>query len=162
MSKRQRGSRSRPVRRAGRPARSPSRHPRDWFETIVDRALADVDPRLAPALDEVAVVIEDWPSPEDLREQGLGEDDWIYGLYDGAVRGQSTDWPRKVIIFREALEEDFPDPDDLEEEIRLTVEHELAHYFGAEDHYHDDRGGDGDGGRPKGLRARLWDWLVHP
>ena len=35
----------------------------------------------APALDEVAVVIEDWPSPEDLREQGLDEDDWIYDQY---------------------------------------------------------------------------------
>ena len=49
-------------------------------------------------------------------------------------------------------------------EIRLTVEHELAHYFGAEDHYHDDRARGGRDGarRPKGLRARLWDWLIHP
>ncbi len=159
MSKQKRGSRAHRVRRSYRPG---SNHPRDWFETIVDRALRTVDPELAPALDEVAVVIEDWPSPEDLREQGLDEDDWIYGLYDGAVRGQTTDWPRKVIIFREALEEDFPDPVDLEREIRLTVEHELAHYFGAEDHY-DHHAAEGDAeARPKGIRARMWDWLIHP
>ncbi len=164
MSKRKRGQQTYMVRRASRGGPTGSRRPADWFETVVDRAIATVDPTLAPALDEVAVVIEDWPTREDLHEQGLDEDDGIYGLYDGEVRGLTTEWPRKVIIFRGPLEEDFPDPDELEEEIRLTVEHELAHYFGAEDHYDHDhpRAGDGDARRPKGLRARLWDWLIHP
>jgi predicted Zn-dependent protease with MMP-like domain len=163
MSKRQRGNRARPVRRAGRPVHAPSRHPRDWFETVVRHVEDTLPPDLAPALDEVAVVVEDWPTREDLQDQGLDEDDWIYGLYDGAVKGMTTDWPRKVIIFRGPLEEDFPDPHELEHEIRLTVEHELAHYFGAEDHY--DRPGEGrsgEGPRPRGILARVWDWIIHP
>jgi predicted Zn-dependent protease with MMP-like domain len=91
----------------------------------------------AAALDEVAVVIEDEPTVEQLREQGLPDDEWLYGLYEGTPRTEwGADWapfPNKITIYRLPLEEDFPDPDDLAEEIEITVIHELAHHLGIDE-----------------------------
>ena len=132
MPKRPRGHRSRAVRRPPRPSRHHAR-----FEQIVDRVLASIPAPFAAALEEVAVVIEDEPSVEQLREQGLPDDEWLYGLYEGVARTEwGADWapfPNKITIFRLPLEEDFPDPDDLAEEIEITVIHELAHHLGIDE-----------------------------
>ena len=127
MAKRRRGSRSAPARA--------SRH--RPFEELVDRALASIPMPFAAALDEVAVVIADEPSPDQRRENDLSPDDTLYGLYEGIPR---TDWgadgaaiPDRIILFRLPLEEDFPDPDDLADEVWVTVVHELAHHLGIDD-----------------------------
>jgi predicted Zn-dependent protease with MMP-like domain len=130
MVKRRRGSRT--VR--FRPPR-PDRHMP--FEQLVDRALAGIPMPFAAALDEVAVVIEDAPTRDQLRSNDLGDDDWLYGLYEGVPRTEwAADWatmPNKISLFRFPLEADFPDPEDLEEEVRITVIHELAHHLGIDD-----------------------------
>jgi predicted Zn-dependent protease with MMP-like domain len=127
MVKRRRGSRTAPSRA--------SRH--RPFEELVDRAIASIPMPFAAALDEVAIIIEDEPTPDQLREQGLALDDSMYGLYDGVPR---TDWgadgvpfPDRIVLFRLPLEEDFPDPDDLADEVWVTVVHELAHHLGIEE-----------------------------
>jgi predicted Zn-dependent protease with MMP-like domain len=127
MVKRRRGSRSAPPRAS---------HHRP-FEQLVDRAIASIPMPFAAALDEVAIVIEDEPSPEQRRENGLERDDTLYGLYEGVPR---TDWgadgaaiPDRILLFRLPLEEDFPDPDDLADEVWVTVVHELAHHLGIDD-----------------------------
>jgi predicted Zn-dependent protease with MMP-like domain len=89
------------------------------------------------ALEDVAIVIEDEPSPDQRRDNELGPDDTLYGLYEGVPRTESgADWvavPNKISLFRLPLEEDFPDPDDLADEVRMTVIHELAHHLGIDD-----------------------------
>ncbi len=127
MSKRRRGSHlARPV--PGRQAR---------FERLVERALDGIPMPFAAALREVAVVIEDEPSRAQRRENGLGPDETLYGLYEGVPRTEwGADWvivPNKITLFRRPLEEDYPDPLDLEEEVRITVIHELAHHLGIDD-----------------------------
>jgi len=96
------------------------------------------------ALDEVAIVIEDEPSPDQRRENDLGPDDTLYGLYEGVPRTEwGADWvpvPNKISLFRLPLEEDFPDPDDLADEVRITVIHELAHHLGIDDERLDELG----------------------
>ena len=91
----------------------------------------------AAALEEVAVVIEDAPTPEQLRANDLPEDEWLYGLYEGVPRTEwGADWiavPNKISLFRFPLEADFADPEDLEDEVRITVVHELAHHLGIDD-----------------------------
>jgi predicted Zn-dependent protease with MMP-like domain len=89
------------------------------------------------ALREVAVVIEDEPSSAQRRENDLGPDETLYGLYEGTPK---TEWgadsvpaPNKISLFRLPLESDFADPDDLADEVRLTVIHELAHHLGIDD-----------------------------
>ena len=91
----------------------------------------------AAALDEVAVVIEDEPTPDQLRENDLEHDDTLYGLYEGVARTEyGADWivvPNRISLFRLPLEADFADPDELADEIRITVIHELAHHLGIDD-----------------------------
>jgi predicted Zn-dependent protease with MMP-like domain len=130
MVKRRRGSRT------GRPLRSPiARHRR--FEDLVEEALAAIPMPFAAALDEVAIVIEDEPTPEQLRDNELTPDDTLYGLYEGVARTEyGADWlvvPNRISLFRLPLEADFADPDDLADEVRLTVIHELAHHLGIDD-----------------------------
>ena len=89
------------------------------------------------ALDEVAIVIEDDATDEQLDIAGLGRDDALYGLYEGTPRtawgADLVPFPNKISLFRIPLEEDFPDPDDLADEVRVTVIHELAHHLGIDD-----------------------------
>jgi predicted Zn-dependent protease with MMP-like domain len=137
MPKRRRGSRAaRCSRRGG------GRHER--FERLVARALAAIPSPFRDALHEVAVVIEDEPSADQRRENELGPDDVLYGLYEGVPR---TEWgadsvpvPNKITLFRLVLEDDFPDPDDLADEVRITVVHELAHHLGIDDERLDELG----------------------
>ena len=130
MPRRRRGSRS--VRSHGQRA---VRH--DRFERLVERALAGIPMPFRAALEDVAIVIEDEPSPDQRRDNELGPDDTLYGLYEGVPRTEwGADWvavPNKISLFRLPLEEDFPDPDDLADEVRMTVIHELAHHLGIDD-----------------------------
>jgi len=79
-------------------------------------------------------VVEESATRRQLRESGLGPDDGLYGLYEGVARTEyGADWafvPNKITLFSNALLEDFPDPADLEREVRITVVHELAHHLG--------------------------------
>jgi predicted Zn-dependent protease with MMP-like domain len=129
MTKRRRGSRT-----AGRRPR-PLRHER--FDQLVDRAVASIPQPFRSALDEIALVIADEPTPDQRRENGLGPDETLYGLYDGvpldAWDGDGWPVPTRIIVFRLPLEQDFPDPEDLAEEVRITILHELAHHLGIED-----------------------------
>jgi predicted Zn-dependent protease with MMP-like domain len=133
MVKRRRGSRTAYSARALRPR--PARH--RPFEELVERALAGIPMPFAAALDEVAVVIEDAPTRAQLRANELPDDEWLYGLYEGVPRTEwGADWaaaPNKISLFRFPLESDFADPDELEDEVRITVIHELAHHLGIDD-----------------------------
>src|SRR5919112_2290296 len=104
------------------------------FEALVDRAIAAIPEPYSDALREVAIVIEDEPSDEQLADNGLDLDDSMYGLYEGVPRTEyAADWaasPNRITLFRVPLEEDFPDARELEAEVRMTVLHELAHHLG--------------------------------
>src|SRR3954470_24829750 len=128
MPKPRRGSRSFPMRPA-------AHHQR--FERLVDPAVAGTPQPFGGALDEIALVIADEPSPEQRREHGLRPDETLYGLYEGVPLdeggGDSVPLPKRIHLLRLPLEEDFADPDELADEVRVTNLHELAHHLGIED-----------------------------
>jgi len=97
------------------------------FDDHVRAALDELPAELARALQNVAVVVEDEHS----------EDPDLFGLYHGVPLPERGDMsgqlPDKISIYRIPLEESFPDPRELREEIRITVLHELAHYFGLDE-----------------------------
>ena len=107
------------------------------FERLVDRALAAIPSPFREHLAEVAIVIDDEPSPAQLHDNDVDPDDGLYGIYEGVpITEYGADWvamPNRITLFRLPLEEDFPDPDDLAEEVRITVIHELAHHLGIDD-----------------------------
>ena len=82
-------------------------------------------------------MVADEPTPEQRRENGIGPDEDLYGLYEGVPRTEwGADWapiPNRITLFRLPLEADYADPDDLADEVWLTVVHELAHHLGIDD-----------------------------
>jgi predicted Zn-dependent protease with MMP-like domain len=124
-----------------RGSRTASRHPHaarhERFDRLVDRAVRSIPAPFRAALDEIALVIADEPTADQLREGGLGPDETLYGLYEGVPLDEwGGDWvpiPTRIVIFRLPLEEDFPDPEDLADEVRITILHELAHHLGIDD-----------------------------
>ncbi len=128
MPKRRRGARS--VARRSPVAHAP-------FEQLVDRALAAIPEPFRSALADVAIVIDDEPSAEQRQDNGLAPDEMLYGLYEGVPRTEyGADLaaaPNRISLFRLPLEEDFPDPAELADEVRITVIHELAHHLGIDD-----------------------------
>lgn len=123
-------------RRGARSARSRSRQHRP-FESLVELALASIPEPFASALSDVAIVIADEPSEDQRRENEIEPDETLYGLYEGVPRTEwGADWaavPNRIILFRLPLEADFADPDDLADEVWVTVVHELAHHLGIDD-----------------------------
>ena len=97
------------------------------FEDHVERALASLPPELKSAIETVEIAVED-EHPDDPD---------LYGLYEGVPLPERGDWagslPDRIRIFRLPLVESFSDPAELEAEIRITVLHELAHYFGLDE-----------------------------
>jgi predicted Zn-dependent protease with MMP-like domain len=132
MPLRRRGSLARrhPCRRIALPA---TERPPDAFERLVEEALEALPSEIRRLLDDVAVVIADEPTPAQLRD-GTDDDGWLYGLYEGTPRveyaADQVAFPNKITLFRLPLEEDFPHPADLADEVRRTVAHELAHHVG--------------------------------
>jgi predicted Zn-dependent protease with MMP-like domain len=104
------------------------------FEELVERALDALPEDIRTLLESVAVVIEDEPTPDQLRGSGLAPDDSLYGLYEGVARtvfgADLVPYPNKITLFRLPLEEDFADPEELAREVQKTVVHELAHHAG--------------------------------
>ena len=122
-------------RRGARTARPVTRH--RPFEELVAVALDAIPEPFAAALDEIAIVIADEPSAEQRTENQIEVDETLYGLYEGVPRTEwGADWapfPNRITLFRLPLEEDFADPDDLADEVWITVIHELAHHLGIDD-----------------------------
>ena len=104
------------------------------FEQHVRAALESLPPHLARAVRNLELVIED-EHPDDPD---------LFGLYEGIPLPERGDeagmLPDRISIYRRPLEEEFPDPAELQEEIRITVLHELAHHFGIDEDRLDELG----------------------
>src|SRR5918911_2377741 len=108
----------------------------DDFYELVEQALEGLPQELCALLENVAIVVDDWPEySTPLVSYDLG--DTLYGLYEGVPLTQRGaeyygTLPDKITIFRGNLERDFLG-DELEEKIRVTVVHEIAHHFGLDE-----------------------------
>ena len=118
----------------------------DDIRKAVARVLDKLPKEFREQLRNVEIVVETRPSKELLLAEDLDpREDTLYGLYQGVPLPDRSALdppllPDKITIFAEPLLEDFPDPDDLREEIRLTVLHEIAHYFGMDEEEIEDLG----------------------
>jgi predicted Zn-dependent protease with MMP-like domain len=102
---------------------------RAQFDAAVDRAIESLPEWVTDRLDNIHVVVEDRPPPD----QGD-----ILGLYEGVslVERSADYWgalPDRIIVFREPHLELGLEDDELEKEIRKTVLHEIAHHLGIDD-----------------------------
>jgi predicted Zn-dependent protease with MMP-like domain len=107
------------------------------FERMVGDALDEIPEALAKRLENVAVVVEAWPSREQLERLAPGAT--LLGLYEGVpltARGPlsySGVAPDRITIFQGPLSRRARDVEELAAQVRVTVLHEVGHYFGMDD-----------------------------
>ena len=115
---------------------------REEFDVLVEEALATIPQRFRDALKNVAIVVEDEPTPEQLAsidddedEDDFGEELTLLGLYEGTPLTERK-WddgnrlPDKVTLFQGPIEDASEDDDDVVIAIGETLIHEIGHYFG--------------------------------
>lgn len=110
------------------------------FEELVEEALDSIPEALWAAVDNLAVVVEEWPTRQQLAQVGMRRGQLLLGLYEGVPlteRGQyySLAPPDKITIFRQPILQVCPpgDEDAIRQQVRRTVLHEIAHHFGISD-----------------------------
>jgi predicted Zn-dependent protease with MMP-like domain len=108
---------------------------RAQFERLVAEALASVPRRFRDAMKNIAVVVEQEPSPDLLEEMEIEPPDTLLGLYQGVpLTERSWDFgnalPDRILIFQGPHERDAEDDEDLVVAIGETLIHEIGHYFG--------------------------------
>lgn len=106
------------------------------IEAMVEQALADLPTQFSERLDNLAIVVADTPSPEDRARVGPGG--LLLGLYRGVpltarTSGYGMIPPDRIIVFQAALQRIARDEAHLNELVRHTVRHEIAHHFGISD-----------------------------
>ena len=105
------------------------------FEELAREALARLPAEFTRRIENVALMVKDEPDPGDLRGVSA-RTGTVYGLYCGtplserSLQSGPPVLPDRIILYRRALERDFPGRDELAGEIRRTVLHEVGHFFG--------------------------------
>lgn len=109
---------------------------RERFKELVQEAIDSIPRRFAREVTNVAIVVEDYPSPELLRDMEMGPDDVLLGLYQG-VPLPDRQWahgnalPDCITLYQKSIEEECEDDEDeIVVAIGETLIHELGHYFG--------------------------------
>ena len=108
------------------------------FEAIVFRAIEALPAEFQSKLENVDVMIEDWPSPNQIRRLGLRYKTQLLGLYEGVPQtkrdsGYNLVPPDKITIFQKPIELKCRSDKEIEMEIGRVVYHEIAHHFGIGD-----------------------------
>jgi predicted Zn-dependent protease with MMP-like domain len=108
---------------------------REYFRQLVEEAIDTIPERFAKAIHNLAIVVEDRPSPGTLDETETGDGE-LMGLYEGTPlteRGATygNQLPDRITLFKESIESACEgDEDQMVDEIGMTLIHELGHYFG--------------------------------
>jgi len=115
--------------------RTALRYSEEEFQEMVSRALDEVPPEFDKEWKNVAVVVStDWPSKADKKRMGVPEGHLVLGTYSGIARAQgfrSDSSSHLVVIYQPAIEQLCGDDRErVEQQIRKTVLHELAHHLG--------------------------------
>ncbi len=100
------------------------------FDALVDQALDEIPDEIAALVHNVVVLVEDEP-PQ-------GEPDDLLGLYEGVALTERwgtppVELPDRIFVFRGPLLDMCESEEELVEEVRITVVHEIAHHFGIDD-----------------------------
>jgi predicted Zn-dependent protease with MMP-like domain len=111
---------------------------REKFYNLVMKAIDELSPEFRDRLENVDVVVEDWPSPAQLARNNVKSRFSLLGLYEGVPHikrgpGYGMVLPDKITIFRKPIEARCHSWQEVEEEVGRVVRHEIAHHFGIDD-----------------------------
>jgi predicted Zn-dependent protease with MMP-like domain len=105
--------------------------PRNAFDRLVEDAIASLPDQFAQWIDEVPIIVEDAPAPGDKRVQnalGFYQGDTLFGRLEN-----SGHLPARIVLYREHLMHACRTREQLAEEIRKTLLHELGHHAGMDE-----------------------------
>jgi predicted Zn-dependent protease with MMP-like domain len=105
------------------------------FDRIVKEAIARIPEEIRQHLENILITVQKRPDPDMLSEMGYAPDEPLLGLYWGVplnerTLGEPPLYPDTIFIYKESLEEMCATREELEEEIEVTVVHEVAHFLG--------------------------------
>ena len=111
---------------------------RKRFEELVTQAVEGLPENLREAMENIVILVQEWPSQEQMEEVGIKRRQDLFGLYEGIPlpkrgRGYNMVTPDRITIFQKPIEIRYHNDDIVRKKIRSTVRHEIAHYFGISD-----------------------------
>lgn len=110
----------------------------ETFDELVVQALESLPEEIREKLDNVAILVEDYPTRSQLRAGGVGRGGLLLGLYEGVPltrrdSGYNMVMPDRITLFREPILLVCRSLDEVRKTIAHTVVHEVAHHFGISD-----------------------------
>ena len=110
---------------------------RSRFERLVRQAIESIPEEIRAYVDNVDLVVEDSPSRNQLASSLIRDDEYLLGLYEGVPLTERAEYgmvlPDKITLFQETIEAVCSSDEEIVEEVRTTVVHEVAHHFGIND-----------------------------
>lgn len=105
------------------------------FDRIISRAMDELPQEYIKGLDNVAILYADEPDEHQAQKAGLREQDLLLGLYEGIPltrrgAGYTFVLPDKITLFKHAITAVSQDPKQFFEQVKRTLWHEIAHYYG--------------------------------
>ena len=105
------------------------------FEKLVEQGIAEIPPYIQKKMENVEIVIDDWPNPLQLQQAGLSRNSLLLGLYQGVPKTKrgghyANVLPDKITLFQKTIESVAKTPKAIKERVKRTVWHEIAHHFG--------------------------------
>jgi predicted Zn-dependent protease with MMP-like domain len=110
----------------------------DEFQQIMEQAMESIPENFKSRMDNIAFLVEPYPSPSDLARLGMNDGRYLLGLYSGTPYTHRNTWyagtvPDRIILFQKNIEAICNSRKEIENKIREVVVHEIAHYFGMTD-----------------------------
>ena len=111
---------------------------RSEFEVLVAKALDDLPAYFQEKMTNIEVLIHPWPSQNDLHRAGVPSGHTLLGLYNGVPLTERSHFyalvpPDTITLYQGPIERAAGIPEKVEEVVRHTVIHEVAHHFGISD-----------------------------
>jgi len=108
------------------------------FHQLVAEALDSLPDQFRGAMENIAIVVEDWPDEETLRNMGFPSKDDLLGLYQGTPlpereHSNSVILPDVIALYRRPIERMCRNENNMRREIAKTLLHEIGHYFGMDE-----------------------------
>jgi predicted Zn-dependent protease with MMP-like domain len=108
------------------------------FDRIVKRAVSRIPDEIREHLENIIIAVREKPSDEMLEEMDIEHDDELLGLFQGVPLTERSVtspplYPDTIFLFQRPLEEMCSTIEELEEQIEITVVHEVAHFIGMEE-----------------------------
>jgi predicted Zn-dependent protease with MMP-like domain len=107
------------------------------FERLVNEGIKDIPQKFLDKLDNVGIVIENDPTPEQLKKLKIRKGYFLFGLYEGIPKtkrwGYSDVLPDKITIFKNPIEQAAQTEEEIKKLVKDTVWHEIAHHFGMDE-----------------------------